>query len=36
MSAKRHDTRVRRLDEVIAMCAAGRRFEMMPSSRRNA
>jgi uncharacterized protein YdeI (YjbR/CyaY-like superfamily) len=36
MSAKQHVTRVRRLDEVIAMCAAGRRFEMMPSSRRNA
>lgn len=34
MSAGQHDTRVRRLDEVIAMCAAGRRFEMMPSSRK--
>ena len=36
MSAKQHDTRVRRLDEVIAICAAGRRFEMMPSSRKKA
>jgi uncharacterized protein YdeI (YjbR/CyaY-like superfamily) len=35
MSAKQHATRVRRLEEVIAMCAAGRRFEMMPSSRTN-
>jgi uncharacterized protein YdeI (YjbR/CyaY-like superfamily) len=35
MSAKQHATRVRRLEEVIAMCAAGRRFEMMPSARKN-
>ena len=34
MSARQHSTRVRRLEEVISMCAAGRRFEMMPSSRK--
>lgn len=33
MSARQHDTRLRRLGEVIALCAAGRRFEMMPSAR---
>ena len=35
MSAKQHATRVRRLEEVIAMCAAGHRFEMMPPARKN-
>ena len=35
MSAKQHATRERRLEEVIAMCAAGRRFEMMPPARQN-
>ena len=36
MSAKQHQTRVRRLEELIAMCASGRRFELMPPSRKNA
>jgi uncharacterized protein YdeI (YjbR/CyaY-like superfamily) len=36
MSAKQPATRLRRLAEVIDMCAAGRRFEMMPSSRKKA
>ncbi len=34
MSAKQHDTRVRRLEEVIDRCAAGQRFEMMPAARK--
>jgi uncharacterized protein YdeI (YjbR/CyaY-like superfamily) len=36
MSAKQQDTRERRLTELIEMCAAGRRLEMMPPSRKKA
>jgi len=36
MSGKQQDTRARRLAGLIEMCASGRRFEMMPASRKNA
>jgi len=36
MSGRQQDTRTRRLAGLIEMCASGRRFEMMPPSRKKA